>query len=321
MTIRNFMQLIEWKTKVASMLPFIMGSLYAVLRFQEFIPKNFILMLVSLLSFDMATTVINNYIDYKKAIKTHGYGYEIHNPIVHYKIKEGTVIAMIVCLLITAVLAGFLLFLQTDVLLLLIGGLSFLVGILYSFGPVAISRMPLGEIFSGLFMGFVIIFLSTYIHVDRLFLIQLFYENGILQVQMNVLEVVLLFLISIPAIMSIANIMLANNICDLEEDLENKRYTLPVYIGKKNALILFRLGYCVAYVDLIVLYWLNVPVLVLLLIAITYILVHKNVKQFLTKQMKGETFILAVKNFMLMNTVRIVALAITVILSNISFFF
>lgn len=92
----------ELPTKVASIIPFLMGTLYALYRFEDFYVLRFGLMFVSLLSFDMATTAINNYYDFKKASKTHGYGYETHNPIVHFKLKERTVVATIVILLALA---------------------------------------------------------------------------------------------------------------------------------------------------------------------------------------------------------------------------
>ncbi|MGV2687117.1 1,4-dihydroxy-2-naphthoate polyprenyltransferase, partial [Clostridium perfringens] len=122
-------------------------------------------------------------------------------------------------------------FLSTGWLILLLGGLSFAVGILYSFGPIPISRMPLGELFSGLFMGFVIIFISAWIHAEGNHLAVLDLHGSVLSLQVNLPAVLLLLVVSLPAILGIANIMLANNICDMDEDMENKRYTLPVYIG------------------------------------------------------------------------------------------
>lgn len=309
-TVGQYLKLVEIKTKAASMIPFCIGTLYAVFRFQEFRLTHFLLMLISLLSFDMATTAINNYIDYKKAVKTHGYGYEVHNAIVQHKLKESTVVGVIVTLLLAAMTSGFVLFLQTDIIILLLGGLSFMVGFLYSLGPIAISRMPLGELFSGLFMGFVIIFISTYIHIDNQQLVTLFIENGYLDIHINIIEVLLIFFISIPAILGIANIMLANNICDIEEDIENKRYTLPVYIGKPNALILFRCLYYASYLDLIALLLLQVNPIIPLLVLLTFIPVRKNIKLFTEKQTKAETFGLAVQNFMLTNIARIAAIGI-----------
>ncbi|MFC7678708.1 1,4-dihydroxy-2-naphthoate polyprenyltransferase [Paenibacillus sp. GCM10028914] len=317
MGIKPFFRLVEIQTKVASMIPFLIGSMYALFRFQQFNGYHFLLMLASLLSFDMATTAINNYYDYKKAIKTQGFGYEYHNAIVHFKLKESTVVTVIVTLLLIAFSTGIVLFLDTGLLILLLGGLSFAVGILYSFGPIPISRMPLGELFSGLFMGFVIIFISTWIHLDGNQLASLTLTGGMVNLQVNLLEVILLFSISIPAILGIANIMLANNICDVEEDIENKRYTLPVYIGRPNALVLFRIMYFLAYVDVIVLLILKINPIVILLILLTIIPVHKNIKKFIANPSKKTTFIAAVQNFVLMNTARIAALGIAVLLMGI----
>lgn len=311
----QFLRLVEIQTKVASMIPFFIGTLYALYRFHEFRLVPFLLMFASLLSFDMATTAINNYIDYKKAIKTHGYGYEVHNAIVSYGLKESRVVGVIVTLLVTAISSGVALVLQTDILILGLGGLSFLVGFLYSLGPIAISRMPLGELFSGLFMGFVIIFISTYIHVDKEQLVSLAIDFRMAHLDINLIEVLLVFAISIPAVLSIANIMLANNICDIEDDLANKRYTLPVYIGKPSALLLFQWLYVAAYLDVIVLFAIGVHPVLLLLIVATFIPVRRNMKKFVTKQTKEHTFVLAVKNFILMNAARILVLGLAILFS------
>ncbi|MEK4849378.1 1,4-dihydroxy-2-naphthoate polyprenyltransferase [Paenibacillus sp. FSL H7-0756] len=312
MNLRTFFKFVELPTKVASMLPLLLGTLYALYRFEDFYILRFVLMLVSLLSFDMATTAINNYYDFKKAAKTHGYGYETHNPIVRFKLKESTVVALIVILLVLAAGGGIALVFQTGLLVFLLGGLSFLIGILYSFGPIPISRMPLGELFSGLFMGFVIIFISAYIHSDQA-VVTLLLKGEWISLHINFLEVLYLFWFSVPAILGIAGIMLANNICDIEDDIENRRYTLPVYIGRENALLLWRLLYYVSFADLIVLVLLGVhPVLVLLLL-LTLIPLCRNIARFYQEQHKGTTFILAVKNFVLMSAARILVLGIAVI--------
>lgn len=314
MTAKSFLSLVEIRTKLASMIPFFLGSIYVVFRFQQFQIANFILMFVSLLTFDMFTTAMNNYYDFKKAQKKEGYGYQEHNAIVKFGLKESTVVALIITLFITAVGTGMWLVFNTGVVVFLIGGLSFCVGILYSFGPIPISRMPLGELFSGLFMGFVIIFVSVFIHVgDQLVLLT--FDQQFMDVHINILEVLLILLISIPAILGISNIMLANNICDMEEDVENKRYTLPVYIGKDYALILFRWIYYASFLDLIVLLFLKVNPLIVLLILLTLIPVKKNIATFMKKQTKEHTFGLAVKNFLITNMARIVVLSVAVVMA------
>jgi 1,4-dihydroxy-2-naphthoate octaprenyltransferase len=313
LNVRSFLKFVELPTKAASMIPFLMGTLYALYRFEDFYILRFCLMLVSLLSFDMATTAINNYYDFKKAAKKHGYGYETHNAIVHFKLKESTVVATIIVLLVLAAGGGIALVSQTGLLVFLLGGLSFLIGILYSFGPIPISRMPLGELFSGLFMGFVIIFISAYIHTDSS-VVSLLIQEGWVNLHVNLVEVIYLFWFSVPAILGISGIMLANNICDIEEDIENRRYTLPVYIGKDNALVLFKLLYYVSYLDMAVLLILKVHPVLVLLILLTLIPLRRNIAAFSAKQEKANTFILSVQNFILMNAARILVLGVAVLM-------
>ena len=66
MKIRSFLKLVEIQTKVASMIPFILGTVYSLYRFNKFNALNFLLMFISLLTIDMTTTAVNNYMDYKR---------------------------------------------------------------------------------------------------------------------------------------------------------------------------------------------------------------------------------------------------------------
>ncbi len=308
MSLVSFLKLVEIQTKVASVIPFALGTLYSVYRFDRFNLRNFIILFISLISFDMVTTAINNYYDYKKAHKTYGYNYESHNAIVSYNLKESTVIFTILSLLAVASVFGFMLFLNTTPVILLLGALSFAVGILYSFGPVPISRTPLGEMLSGLFMGFIIVFISIYAHVYDLGYVNLVYEVSMLGLSFNLKEVLYIFLLSIPTVNGIANIMLANNICDIEDDLENKRYTLPIYVGREKALSIFKALYYIAFIDLIILLVLGITPATTALTLFTFIPVNRNIKSFYKKQSKKDTFILAVKNFLIINAVQLLAI-------------
>jgi 1,4-dihydroxy-2-naphthoate polyprenyltransferase len=317
MSFGSFLKLVEIQTKVASVIPFLLGTFYALYRFDNFNIKNFLLMLVSLLCIDMATTAINNYLDYKKANKKHGFGYESHNAIVRDNIKESAALITIFILLASASLFGILLFLNTNVVVLLLGGISFMIGVLYSFGPIPISRTPFGEIFSGGFMGFIITFIAVYIHVFDQNVINVGLQSGVLELNVNLLEVVYILLLSLPAAGGIANIMLANNICDIEDDIENKRYTLPIYIGKKNALKVFAALYYIGYAALAVLLILGAVPLISIITFGTFILVNKHIKVFYEKQSKAETFIVAVKNFVVMNVTLAFTIGISVIIKYI----
>ena len=243
-----------------------------------------------------------------KRRKTEGFGYEEHNAIVRDNLSEFSVLMVIIILLILAVGFGILLYLNTSPVVLIIGIISFSVGILYTFGPIPISRMPLGEIFSGFFMGFVILLLSVYIHIIDLSLIKLTIENGLLNFTLNIVEILVLFFVSLPAFLGISNIMLANNICDMQDDLENRRYTLPLYIGRKKSLILFQALYILAFVDILVLLILGILPLTTIPALLTIIPVRNNVSKFLKLQSKRDTFPVAIQNFLIINASMIIFL-------------
>ncbi|KYZ78006.1 1,4-dihydroxy-2-naphthoate prenyltransferase [Anaerosporomusa subterranea] len=313
MNLKSFFDFVEIRTKLASVTPFLIGTLYALYKYDSFKFENAIIMFISLFAFDMATTGINNYLDYKKAHSRKGYNYEKHNAVVNHDIKESTALAVIVMLLTTATALGVFLTLKTDIVVLVIGVLSFTTGILYTFGPVPISRMPLGEVFSGFFMGFIIIFLAVYIHIFDQGIALLSYSGTMLTIHLNLIEVLSLFLFSIPAIAGIGNIMLANNICDLDEDILNKRYTLPHYIGKEKALKLFKASYDIGYFSIIIAVVLNVAPTIILLAILTKIVLDKNIKRFAHNPSKREPFVLAVKNFIVVNGAVALLLGIAVV--------
>ncbi len=310
MSLSSFLKLVELPTKVASVFPFLVGTTYALYRYDQFDLVNFLIMLVAMLCLDMATTALNNYMDYKKAVRTHGFNYEEHNAIVRYGLSEKTVKATIGFLVTVAIALGLVLFTRTDWVVLLAGMVCFFFAMIYTWGPFPISRTPLGEMVSGVIMGGFITFISLYIHIVDLGLIGLSYGENILQVQVNLMEFIGIALLATPLVMGIANIMLANNTSDMEDDYENQRYTLPLVIGKDRALKLFAGLYMVGYVAVVVGVvggWL--PWASLLLLG-TLIPVRKNLKLFFAKQTKAETFITSVQNFVLISGVYVVTLVI-----------
>jgi len=294
-----FLKLVEIQTKIASFTPFLMGNLYLFYHYANFKITNFILMFFSLLCVDMGTTAVNNYQDYVRAEKKEGYNYEKHNAIVNYNLSKKTVKKTILILFSLAVVFGLLLYLNTDVIVLIIGFISFVIGILYTSGPVPISRTPLGEIFSGLTMGFFITFLAVYIH--NLNLINIFIKFESMIIDFQYLSILKIFIFSLPLILGIANIMLANNICDIEDDRENNRYTLPIYIGPSSSLKLFRYLYYLSYLSIIISVILNILPLISLFSLLSFVKVKQNIDRFEKKQSKKDTFIFAVNNFMLIN--------------------
>lgn len=312
MRIEHFLKLVEIQTKVASVIPFTMGTLYAlaVYGIEGFSVVAALTMLGSLLCIDMATTALNNYMDFKRAKRRHGYGYEVHNAVVRFNMSEGMVVGIILGLIGVGSLLGILLVLQTNWLILALGAVSFAVGVLYSFGPLPISRTALGELFSGGFMGVLIPVIAVMIHLPDNSFLQVVIDNGWLTLQVRWLELLKLLLATMPLFAAIANIMLANNLSDQEEDMDNHRFTLPITIGTGPALFVFEQLYYFGYLSLLVLISLGGLPWWFLAYGLTLPLVMKHIKYFKVKQVKGETFVFAVKSFALQGVSYCLLLAI-----------
>lgn len=313
MNFTTFLKLVEIQTKVASLIPFLFGSLYVYYRFNTFSIENAFILFGSMIIFDMTTTTINNYMDYKKAIKKEGYGYEIHNAIVAHALAPRNVRILIGLMLLLSSLLGLLLVTKTNIVILLLGILCFLIGIGYSYGPLPISRTPFGEIFSGVTMGFILTFISIYIHIFDQDVINLSFISSHLEMFIDVSLLLSFVIITLPLIAGISNIMLANNICDMKDDLVNNRYTLPICIGKETALVLFFALYAFSYFAIILGVFLNVLPIFSLLILLTIKPVLNHVQLFSKNQSKEETFVLSVKNFILINTVYIITILLAII--------
>lgn len=311
MSLPTFLKLVEIQTKIASVFPFLIGVLFVNFRYQSFSLLNTIIFFVAMFTFDLTTTAINNYMDYKKAT-TDTYRKE-RNIIGQQKIAESTVILTIIVLLTCATSLGLWLVYRTDLFVLFVGMLCFAIGIFYTFGPIPLSRMPLGEAFSGIAMGFGIVFLAVYVNAYDHGIVQFIWEGRTISFYADLLLLLEIFLISIPSMFTIANLMLANNICDLEEDIHNHRFTLPYYIGKKYAVWLFNSLYVLSFVALIVavLFGLLPPLVLLTLVA--GFEVYRQVKSFNEKQVKAETFVVAVKSLVLVNGSFVISLAIALV--------
>ncbi|WP_035050615.1 1,4-dihydroxy-2-naphthoate polyprenyltransferase [Carnobacterium jeotgali] len=311
MPITTFFKLVEIQTKLASFFPFLLGTLFAAYYFNAFNLINTLIFFVAMLIFDMTTTAINNLMDYQKA-KDNGYKDEV-NVIGQEKISEKLVIRLIIGMLIVAMLLGFLLVFRTNIILLVIGAGCFFIGIFYTFGPIPISRMPLGEPISGLVMGFGIFFIAAFVNVKDTNLLSLLFSKQSFILEGNLVSILSLFFVSLPTVFLIANIMLANNTCDLEQDIINHRYTLPFYIGKKQAVQLFNVLVYLSYVVIVLAVLLGLLHPVLLLLLGTIIPMRKNLAVYNDKQVKSETFIIAIKNIVLFSSSEVVLLAVSLL--------
>ena len=285
--IGRFLSYIEIKTKITSISPFLMVLAYLFYIEQPIRWRVTWIFFGSMFLFDLTTTAINNYIDTKT-----------NQQILQF--QRNFALTILLALLLVSMALGLYLVILTDIVVLLVGGLCFIVGILYTFGPVPISRLPLGEIVSGVFYGFFIPFLLFYINMPEGTFLTFDCNTGsmTLLIRLNILPLLTVFLLSVAPMFTTANIMLANNICDLEKDIANKRYTLPYFIHDK-ALPLFAWLYYMTYFTTILMVLLNILAPIVLFSLLTIFFVQKNIKQFYQVQKKESTFLFSIQNYII----------------------
>lgn len=300
------LEFVEIRTKIASVFPMLIGFLWTSYHYKQFNWLNSLIFAISVISFDMCTTAINNTIDFHKAIDLDYKTQE--NVIGKNNLSFKKMVYIVLALLIFAFLFAISLVFLTDFLLIILGGLCFLLGITYTFGPTPISRSPYGEVMSGVTMGFGIFFLAIYMTMYGNILSST-HTVGNIAIQFNWFETLKIFMMSLPLICFIANIMLANNTRDLETDLVNERKTLVFYIGKKNAVMLYQLLSLIPWIV-----WLLYVVSGILplwaLLGLSLIPLHyKSVLHFKEKQTR-ETFPEAIKSFTLFASMYLITLVI-----------
>lgn len=284
--IKRFLSYVEIMTKITSTFAFLLTIAFLFYTGQPVDWKLSLIFFAAMFLFDLTTTAINNYIDTKTNAQT-------------LQFKRGAALAIIYVLLGISALLGLYLVWLTDIVVLLLGALCFLCGIIYTYGPVPISRQPWGEILSGIFYGFFIPFILLYINMPEGTYLTLDWNLQTVRLELQIFPIVTVLMLSVIPVCTTANIMLANNICDVERDVLVKRYTLPYYLGRKASLYLFAAIYYAAYLAVIIMVLLKILPPLCLISLFSLIPVQKNINAFFREQEKGRTFITSIKNYII----------------------
>lgn len=206
-------RLLRPHTLTASFVPVFVGSMLAFAE-GSIQPLLFLAMLVASILIQAATNMFNEYYDFTRGLDTED-SVGIGGTIVRDGIQPKTVLGLALGFFGIAMLLGVYICLQSNWWIAVIGLVCMLFGYLYTGGPYPIAYTPFGELFSGFFMGTVIVGISYFIQTDAL-----------------TPEAVL---ISLPIAIFIGGIMMSNNIRDLEGDKKNGRHTIAILLGQKNA--------------------------------------------------------------------------------------
>lgn len=234
--IQKFNALVQIQTIIISALPYIIGSLMASYYYHHFNLSYCLWLFLAVISFHLAVNGHNQYTDYLRYKKNHVTSY--NNILEKFNISQKWARNVIILLTLVSATIGIILSFKVGWIILLIGFFSYLIGYCYSGGPYPILKTPFGEPASGITMGYNITLLGIYVNIYNIHPFDIFFWAKAI-------------IVACPAIFAIANVMLANNICDVEEDVKIGRKTLPFYIGRKNALIVLCIYYVLAYIFLI----------------------------------------------------------------------
>ena len=273
--IQKFNALVQIQTIIISALPYIIGSLMASYYYHHFNLSYCLWLFLAVISFHLAVNGHNQYTDYLRYKKNHVTSY--NNILEKFNISRKWARNVIILLTLVSATIGIILSFKVGLIILLIGFFSYLIGYCYSGGPYPILKTPFGEPASGITMGYNITLLGIYVNIYNIHPFDSFFWAKAI-------------IVACPAIFVIANVMLANNICDVEEDVKIGRKTLPFYIGRKNALIVLCIYYVLAYIFLIlsvVLHYLPTLALGGLL---TIPLVYRSTRTFVKDPHKETTF-------------------------------
>jgi len=207
-------RLLRPHTLTASFIPVLIGSALAWNVTGHLHGELLLAMLIASMLIQAATNMFNEYFDYMRGLDTTE-SVGIAGAITQDGIRPRAVLRGAIVLFAVAALLGVYLCLRTSWWLAAIGGVSMLVGYLYTGGPYPIASTPFGEIFAGGFMGSGIVLLSCFIQQGFVT------AHGVAA--------------SIPSAILIAAILTANNIRDREGDRDNGRRTLAILLGHRRA--------------------------------------------------------------------------------------
>ena len=193
---------------------------------------HFVLALIGVMLLQTAANLVNEYADYRKGADTYkvaGQSMAIKNKL----LAPNEVLFGAVASTVAGSLIGLYLLAQSGPLLWAIGISAVLVAITYTAGPFPLAYNGLGELAAGIWMGPLIV-VGAYYVMDT----DISWE---------------LVLISLPITFTVAAILHANNIRDIDADRVVNKRTLAVMLGREAARKEYALLIGAAYVSLVLL--------------------------------------------------------------------
>lgn len=218
MTIRQFLGVVEMRTKLVSISTLAGATVYALRVRGRLDFPVLALTLPAVLLVDMGTTAFNSFFDYWRGVDRGKPLREEDKVLVTEGVPALSALFIAAGCYLAAICLGIALAFSSGAWVIALGLLCLAAGFLYNGGPWPISRTPLGELVSGLFLGSVLFLIVYRLQTGS-------WSAGSL-------------LASLPGSFFIASILSVNNACDALEDRASGRRTLAILLGHRRAALL-----------------------------------------------------------------------------------
>ena len=191
------------------------------------------LLLICIL-FQAAANTFNDYFDYIKGTDTADDNVEVSDStLVYNNINPTHALILAIAFVALAFILGIYIVVISGIVPLIIAIIGAAVVVLYSAGKTPLSYLPIGEIVSGFFFG-MLIPIAVYLSLTRSFDWRM-------------------LLWCLPLVIGVGLIMMTNNTCDIEKDIEAGRNTLPVHLGRETSVNVYHLA-LLAWLVLIIIF-------------------------------------------------------------------
>ncbi|MBQ9042481.1 MAG: prenyltransferase [Eggerthellaceae bacterium] len=191
-----------------------------------------LVLLVIVVLMQSSVNTFNDYYDFVKGSDSAEDNVDPSDAVLVYNdVNPRSALLLAIGFLVAAFLLGIYAIMKAGFAPLIIALVGALFVVLYSAGKSPISYLPLGELVSGVVMGGLI-------------------PLAVFQVLTGTLDFLMLVK-SIPTIIGVGLIMFTNNTCDIERDIPSGRRTLPVLLGRQNAVAWYRIALIVWIADIV----------------------------------------------------------------------
>ena len=178
------------------------------------------LLLLICILMQASVNTFNDYFDFIKGTDTAEDNVEASDSVLVYNdVNPRSALGLAIGFLAVAFLLGLYVVWKTGPVPLVIALIGAVIVVMYTGGKTPLSYLPVGEAVSGIVMGGLIPLASYQVLSGTFTFMALLWAT--------------------PTIIGVGLIMMTNNTCDIEKDIEASRLTLPVLLGRERARALY----------------------------------------------------------------------------------